>query len=43
MKKNFAVKVMTFAVVMLTFLATTTTASACWFGIYQPEVPKLLR
>jgi cyclic lactone autoinducer peptide len=43
MKKTLALKVMTLAVGMLTFLATTTTASACWFGIYQPEEPKLLR
>lgn len=43
MKKGFTLKVMTLAVGMLTFLATTTTASACWFGLYQPEEPKLLR
>jgi len=43
MKKSIAVKVMTLAVCMLTFLATTTTASACWWGIYQPVEPKSLR
>lgn len=43
MKKGLALKVMTLAVGMLTFLATTTTASACWFGFYQPEEPKCLR
>lgn len=43
MKKVFVLKVMTLAVGMLTFLATSTTASACWFGLYQPEEPKLLR
>lgn len=43
MKKNLVLKVMTLSVALLTFLATTTTASACWFGLYQPEEPKLLR
>ncbi len=43
MKKNLVLKVMTLAAGMLTFLATTTTASACWWGIYQPEEPKSLR
>ena len=43
MKKSVALKVMTLAAGMLTFLATITTASACWFGMYQPEEPKLLR
>lgn len=43
MRKGFVLKVMTLAVGMLTVLATTTTASACWFGLYQPEEPKLLR
>ena len=43
MKKGLVLKVMTLAVAMLSFLATTTTASACWWGIYQPEEPKLLR
>lgn len=43
MKKNLVIKVMTLAVGILTFLATTTTASACLWGLYQPEEPKLLR
>lgn len=43
MKKSLALKVMTLAAGMLTFLATVTTASACWWGIYQPEEPKSLR
>ena len=43
MKKGMAIKVMTLAVGMLTFLATTTTASACWWGLYQPVEPKSLR
>lgn len=43
MKKSLTLKVMTLAAGMLTFLATTTTASACWFGMYQPEEPKCLR
>ncbi|MDD4780930.1 MAG: cyclic lactone autoinducer peptide [Tissierellia bacterium] len=36
-------KVMTLALGMLTFLATTTAASACIWGLYQPEEPKSLR
>lgn len=28
---------------VLTFVAFTVSASACWFGCYQPEEPKLLR
>lgn len=43
MKKGVALKVITLAAGMLTFLATITTASACWFGFYQPEEPKCLR
>lgn len=43
MKKGLVLKVMTLAAVMLSFLATTTTASACWWGLYQPEEPKALR
>ena len=43
MKKGIGLKVMTFAVGILTFLATVTTASACFYGLYQPEEPKLLR
>lgn len=28
---------------VLTFAATTTSASACLFGLYQPSEPKLLK
>lgn len=43
MKNSIVLKVMTFAACILTYLATVTTASACWYGLYQPEEPKLLR
>lgn len=43
MKRSITIKVMTFAVAILTFLATTTVASACWWGSYQPQEPKSLR
>nr|WP_246169774.1 cyclic lactone autoinducer peptide [Alkalibaculum sporogenes] len=32
-----------FATMILTLVATTTSASACWFGLYQPKEPKMLR
>ncbi|MDF2676815.1 MAG: hypothetical protein K0Q97_1126 [Bacillota bacterium] len=41
--RRITLKVMTLSVALLTFLATTTVASACWFGAYQPEEPKSLR
>lgn len=34
---------MVLSITLLTFLATTTVASACWYGAYQPEEPKSLR
>lgn len=40
--RKMALKIMTLSVVALTFLATTTVASACWFGAYQPQEPKSL-
>jgi len=43
MKKGLITKVMTLTVVLLTFLATTTVASACLWGSYQPQEPKSLR
>lgn len=30
-------------VAILTFLAFTNAASACWIGTYQPELPEELR
>lgn len=41
--RRMGMKVMSLTVVMLTFLATTTVASACWWGSYQPQEPKSLR
>lgn len=31
------------AIAVLTFLAFTNAAAACWVGNYQPELPKQLR
>ncbi len=42
MKKRLMLNVMTLAVAVLTFLATTTAASACMWGSYQPKEPKSL-
>lgn len=41
--RRIALKVMTLSVALLTFLAATTAASACWWGVYQPVEPKSLR
>lgn len=41
--RRIVIKVMTLSVALLTFLATTTAASACWWGSYQPVEPKSLR
>lgn len=40
---RIGMKVMTLTVVILTFLATITAASACIWGSYQPQEPKSLR
>ena len=43
MKKRIVIRVMTIAVAVLTFLASSTAASACYWGSYQPQEPKSLR
>lgn len=43
MKKRIIMNVMTLAVAVLTFLATSTVASACYWGSYQPKEPKSLQ
>jgi cyclic lactone autoinducer peptide len=43
MKKSFFNKIMVLAVALLSFFATSTAASACWWGTYQPVEPKSLR
>lgn len=42
MKRRLIKNVMTIAVALLTFLASTTAASACLWGSYQPKEPKSL-
>lgn len=42
MKRRLIMNVMTLAVALLSFLATTTAASACMWGSYQPKEPKSL-
>ena len=43
MKKTIVIRVMTIVVAVVTFLATSTAASACVWGSYQPQEPKSLR
>lgn len=43
MKRRTIMKLMAFAVGILTFLASSTSASACFWGSYQPKEPKSLR
>lgn len=42
MKRRLIKNTMTIAVALLTFLASTTAASACLWGSYQPKEPKSL-
>lgn len=42
MKRRLIKNAMTIAVALLTFLASTTAASACLWGSYQPKEPKSL-
>ena len=43
MNRRIANKFMLVAVAVLSFLATSAVASACFWGSYQPEEPKSLR
>lgn len=43
MGKRFTKAMVMMGAGILTFFAYTTSASACWFGFYQPEEPKCLR
>lgn len=43
MKKTTIMKMMAVAAAVLSFLATSTSASACLWGSYQPVEPKSLR
>lgn len=43
MNKRVINRVMMLAVAVLTFLASSTAASACYWGSYQPQEPKSLR
>lgn len=43
MKKRILMTLVGFVTVALSFAAATTSASACWWGMYQPEEPKMLR
>jgi cyclic lactone autoinducer peptide len=43
MKKNTLMVLVAFVASALTFAATTTSASACFWGFYQPEEPEMLR
>jgi AgrD protein len=43
MGKRFTKLMVTFGATVLTFFALSTSASACIFGLYQPEEPKCLR
>lgn len=36
-------KLVAIAAIVCTFVATTLSASACWWGFYQPEEPRALR
>lgn len=42
MRRRLFKNVMTLAIALLSFLATTTAASACVWGAYQPKEPKSL-
>lgn len=43
MKKGLIMPMAAFCATALTFLASTVSASACVWGFYQPEEPKLLK
>ena len=43
MKKRVIMTLTGLCAFLLTFAATTTSASACFWGWYQPKEPKLLR
>lgn len=43
MKFRLSKKVVTLLVSLLTFLAMSSAASACYWGVYQPVEPKSLR
>ncbi|MBB6215497.1 cyclic lactone autoinducer peptide [Anaerosolibacter carboniphilus] len=43
MKKHLFTTLAVFGATVLAFFASTTAASACVWGVYQPTEPKLLR
>ncbi len=43
MKKRILMTLFAISASLLTFLATTISASACWLFLYQPQEPKCLR
>lgn len=43
MKKRLFMLMAAFGASVLTFFATATSASACWWGHYQPKEPKALQ
>lgn len=43
MEKKLLIKVVAVGAVLLTFFALATSASACIWGVYQPEEPEVLR
>lgn len=43
MKTKFTKHLLTLGAAVLMLFATTTSASACLMGLYQPEEPKCLR
>lgn len=43
MKKRMIMMMAAFGATVLTFLATSTSASACFWGHYQPKEPKSLQ
>ncbi|HOJ12090.1 MAG TPA: cyclic lactone autoinducer peptide [Clostridiales bacterium] len=43
MKKKVLMTVFAIGAALLTFLASASAASACWFFMYQPQEPKSLR
>ncbi len=43
MKKRSLMLLAAFGASVLTFFATATSASACWWGMYQPKEPKSLQ
>jgi len=42
MKRKLLMTVFAISAALLTFFATTASASACWFFNYQPQEPKSL-